>query len=110
LDYIDELLRNVHITNKPFGGIQVVLIGDFFQLPPTTGEFSRRYLNRKKPIYRSAYFFDSKVFMKASFKFHELTKVYRQTDVRFEHILNKIHAGNVNDETLLYLNKRVITD
>ncbi|MFA5031009.1 MAG: AAA family ATPase [Patescibacteria group bacterium] len=76
LDFIDKFMRlNGTNPNKPFGGVQVFAIGDLFQLPPVvTGEEERFFTS----VYKSPYFFNSKVYPQARFVKNELTEMYRQ--------------------------------
>ena len=76
LDFIDKFMRlNGPHSNRPFGGVQVFAIGDLFQLPPIVIGEERRFFTE---VYRSPYFFDSKVYQQAGFIKKELTEVYRQ--------------------------------
>ncbi|WDF78966.1 AAA family ATPase [Mucilaginibacter sp. KACC 22773] len=101
LDYIDTLLRYVKGSAQPFGGVQVLMIGDLFQLPPVW--------ERDWPIlgryYQGPYFFNSLVLQKHDFFTLELSQVYRQTDQAFISILNEIRHGQVTAELLEPLNK-----
>ncbi len=92
---------------KPFGGIQILLIGDLYQLPPVV-----KYKEKDIffAIYETPYFFSSKAFKENSFEHIEFEKVYRQKDQKFLEILNKIRTGTIDDETLKVLNGRVIPD
>jgi ATP-dependent DNA helicase PIF1 len=104
-DAMDRYLRIWGpVKGEPFGGIQIVCIGDLFQLPPVLINEEREHHSR---VYPSKYFFDAKAFKKASFRCLELTKVYRQSDEMFLSILNQIRTGSVNDRALNALNARV---
>lgn len=106
-DCIDIFLR-LHGSkkNKPFGGTQVILIGDLYQLPPVLTSRERKIFME---FYETPYFFDSKAFKECDFEFVELEKVYRQSeDLYFLNILNSIRNNTINDEYLELLNKRVI--
>ena len=106
LDLIDKLLRVFGGRNRayPFGGIQVVLIGDAFQLPPVMKE---KEWNILKEFYESKFFFHSKVFQEAKFIRIELKKIYRQSDIHFIDILNKIRINQISKEDIFEINKRV---
>lgn len=107
-DCIDKFMRlNGKDKNKPFGGIQVIVIGDLYQLPPI--------VNREESfifdgIYESPYFFHSHCFEQSDFLMIELKDVYRQSEKRFIEILDSIRTFNVTDEQLDELNKSVIEE
>lgn len=109
MDCIDEFLR-IHgkNKNKPFGGIQMIFIGDLYQLPPVVTSRDRVIFGS---LYRSPYFFDSMVFS-SSFEmdFIELEKVYRQRDDRFLKILNAIRNNTASDDDIAELNERYMPD
>ncbi|MDZ7690943.1 MAG: PIF1 family ATP-dependent DNA helicase [Balneolaceae bacterium] len=103
---IDHSLRlNTGNRYQPFGGKQLVLFGDIFQLPPVV---------QNDPVeqdifsnsYDSEYFFDAPVFEEADFNFVEMFKVYRQEDTAFVHLLNRVRTGLVDQRHLEQLNKR----
>lgn len=87
LDLIDYRLRRVKMNNKPFGGIQVVVVGDFYQLPPIVARKEARHF---KKMYDSPYAFDSKVWQEANFNPVLLQKVYRQSDEQQIALLNAV--------------------
>jgi ATP-dependent exoDNAse (exonuclease V) alpha subunit len=104
-DAIDMFMRlNGKDSMKPFGGVQVILFGDLYQLPPVVesemGEIMR-------VIYASPYFFDSKVMKHFSFEVINLEKVYRQKDPIFIEFLDKVRLGDINYETLELVNNKV---
>lgn len=103
VDMIDALLRSVRKNNNPFGGLQLLLIGDLYQLPPVTKREDWAFLSRAYP---SPYFFDSLVIRKNPVLQIELTKVFRQTEETFIKILNDIRSNQINDESLALLNQR----
>ncbi|GAB6182502.1 ATP-dependent DNA helicase [Thermodesulfovibrio hydrogeniphilus] len=108
LDCIDAFLRkHGPKKRKPFGGVQMIFIGDLYQLPPVV-------TSREKPIfkdyYSSPYFFSSQVFNECEFEFVELEKVYRQSDSAFLEILNSIRNNTVTDDLIEKLNSRVNPD
>ncbi len=104
LDVIDRLLRIFRKKEyAPFGGVQVVLIGDTFQLPPVLKEEDKELL---MPHYESEFFFSSKVIQETQPIYIELKKIYRQKDQRFINLLNKIRNSNLTREQLKGLNTK----
>lgn len=105
IDFIDKVLRIYsHNMREPFGGKQLLLVGDIYQLEPVTKEEDRQLL---RPYYASNFFFDAHVFREMSLISIELMKVYRQTDSTFINILNHIRTNTVNMNELALLNERV---
>lgn len=107
LDVIDAIFRSVRNNSLPFGGVQVMLMGDLFQLPPVIRREEWPLLSR---VYRSTYFFDSLVIRKHPLLQIELTKVYRQTEPEFIGILNDIRNNKISAESLQILNRRFDPD
>lgn len=107
-DYINLYLQIVCENKLPFGGKQMILIGDLFQLPPVVTSEERVFFRSK---YSSPYFFSSKVITNGdfSFTFHELEHIYRQKDQFFIDILNTIREDLCDQDTLDQLNERVVT-
>ncbi len=105
IDFIDKVLR-VYCRNmrEPFGGKQLLLVGDIYQLEPVVREDDRRLLN---PFYRSSFFFDAKIFQQFQLVSIELTKVYRQSDPIFISILDHIRTSQAQMKDLQLLNQRV---
>lgn len=105
IDFIDKVLR-VYSRNiyQPFGGKQLLLVGDMYQLEPVLKEDERQLL---KPYYPSTFFFDALVFKEMKLVSIELQKVYRQTDPTFINILDSIRTTSVSIEQLSTLNKQV---
>jgi len=95
LDAIDFALRYVRRNNLPFGGVQVLLIGDMYQLPPVVKDDEWILLQN---YYKSHYFFDSKVFSKIHPVYIELKKIYRQSDRNFIRILNNIRHQDLQED------------
>jgi hypothetical protein len=96
LDAIDTVLRHVRSRHsQPFGGVQVLLIGDMYQLPPVAREEEWQLLS---PYYKSPYFFNSQVMEMQPPVYVELDKIYRQKDERFVQLLNKVR-NNEMDKT-----------
>lgn len=107
LDAISDILRRYKDHNKPFGGVQLLLIGDLQQLAPVAKDDEWNLL---KEHYLSTFFFDSKALSESNYFCIELTKVYRQNDTTFISLLNKIRENCFDDETLQALNQRYIPD
>lgn len=106
IDCIDRILR-VYSRNmrEPFGGKQLLLVGDIYQLEPVIREEDRQLL---QPFYPSGFFFDARVFREMQLVSIDLTKVYRQRDSQFIGILDHIRAAQVSDDDLRMLNSRVV--
>lgn len=105
IDFIDKVLRVYsHNMREPFGGKQLLLVGDIFQLEPVVKEDERQLL---QPFYPSAFFFDAKVFQQVQPVAIELKTIYRQTDPTFIHLLDNIRTSQVTDADLTLLNSRV---
>ena len=105
IDFVDKVLR-IYSRNmrEPFGGKQLLLVGDVYQLEPILREEDRQFL---RPFYPSAYFFDAHVFREFQLVSIELRKVYRQNDPTFISILDHIRTNTVMDSELSMLNRRV---
>ena len=104
LDAIDAVLRRFRDHNLPFGGVQLLLIGDLAQLTPVVTPEDERLL---KPYYDTPYFFGSKALQQIDYVTIQLEHVYRQQDESFIQILNEVRNGHPSDETLEKLNSRV---
>ncbi|MGC9331311.1 MAG: helix-turn-helix domain-containing protein [Bacteroidales bacterium] len=103
-DAIDMVLRTIRRRrNVPFGGVQLLLIGDMQQLPPVLKHREWDYLS---PYYKSMYFFDAMVFADNQPVFIELEKIYRQHDVSFIALLNKVRDKQLDAVDIAALNKR----
>ena len=105
LDAISDVLRRYKDRNKPFGGVQLLLIGDLQQLAPVAKDDEWNLL---KEHYPSAFFFDSKALSESNYFCIELTHVYRQSDTNFISLLNNIRENRFDDDTLQQLNQRYI--
>ena len=105
IDFIDRVLR-IYCRNmrEPFGGKQLLLVGDIYQLEPVIREEERQLL---LPFYKSNFFFDARVFREMQLVSIELTKVYRQSDPTFINILDHIRTSQVGNADLALLNKRI---
>lgn len=95
LDAIDILARAARHNNAPFGGLQVVAIGDLFQLPPVITRDAMDYYKTSYG-YESAYFFDSNVYKRADFIRYDFDLVYRQNDVMLLENLKKLRKNDLN--------------
>ncbi len=108
LDTIDAVLRHFkHRPNLPFGGVQVLFIGDLFQLSPVAREEEWRLL---QDYYDGPYFFQARVFRELRPIYIELDHVFRQTNSDFVEILNQVRNNALTPESLAVLNSRVISD
>jgi len=103
IDVIDEILKAYRNNSKPFGGIQVMLIGDVFQLPPILIGEKKNILNQ---FYNSGFFFESKIIQNIKLTYIELKKIYRQTDHEFIDMLNRIRIGQTTQNDINKLNSR----
>lgn len=105
IDFIDKVLR-IYNRNmrEPFGGKQLLLVGDIYQLEPVIKEEERQLL---RPFYPSNFFFDAQVFREMQLIAVELKKVYRQRDTQFIALLDHIRTSHVSDSDLRLLNAQV---
>ena len=108
IDFIDKVLR-VYSQNmrEPFGGKQILLVGDVYQLEPVVKSDEREILNR---FYPTPYFFSARVFNEIELVSIELTKVYRQTDKVFVNVLDHIRTNTAGAFDLQLLNTRYNTE
>lgn len=104
LDAVDAVLRRFRDRSLPFGGVQLLLIGDLQQLPPVVKEEERSLLAAH---YSSPYFFDSIALQQTDYVTLELEKVYRQSDSHFVDLLNAVRANRADASVLKALNSRV---
>lgn len=107
LDAVDQELRKYRDRNKPFGGVQLLLIGDLQQLAPVAQEREWTLLS---PYYSTPYFFGSKALQQIQYVTIELKHIYRQQDAAFIHILGKIRNNQVDTATMKALNARYQAD
>lgn len=105
LDGIDQVLRRYKNKYQPFGGIQLLMIGDLQQLSPVV---KPEEWNLLKNYYESPYFFSSKAFKESNALSIELKHIYRQQDQRFIHILNEIRNNILSAESAAILNERYL--
>jgi GTPase SAR1 family protein len=107
LDAIDSALRKYKIHHLPFGGVQLLLIGDLQQLAPVVKDEDWEIL---KKYYDSAFFFGSRALCSTDYVTIELKHIYRQNDQVFINLLNKVRENRVDSDVLNELNKRFIPD
>lgn len=105
LDAVDSVMRRYRVHNQPFGGVQLLLIGDLQQLAPVVKEGDWEMM---KEYYDTPYFFSSRALRMAQYQTVELRRVYRQQDDTFVRLLNRIRENRADDETLAALNRRYI--
>ncbi|MBE0426171.1 MAG: AAA family ATPase [Nitrospirae bacterium] len=103
LDCIDRFLRLNTGKKKPFGGVQMIFIGDLYQLPPVVTGSEKEFFNTH---YKSPFFFDAMATKDLEMEFIELEKIYRQKDEDFIATLNAIRNNSVTDEQLSILNRQ----
>ena len=104
IDAVDMTLRRYRRNDKPFGGVQLLMIGDAQQLSPVVKENERPYMSQ---VYPSPYFFHAKALQKMDYVTIELQKVYRQKDREFLDILNAVRENRITSDVLKKLNARV---
>lgn len=104
LDAIDDVLRKVRHDPRPFGGVQMLMIGDIQQLPPVLTDAERPYFQQ---VYPSPYFFDAKVMSRLKYVTIELQTIYRQKDADFVRVLNNVRDGNFDNFTSQSLSSRL---
>jgi len=105
LDAIDVELRKYKDRTKPFGGVQLLLIGDLQQLAPVAKESEWQLL---KPYYDTQYFFGSRALQQINYVTIELQHIYRQSDTTFIELLAKIRNNKVDEATINALNSRYV--
>ena len=105
IDFIDKLLRHYCRNNhRPFGGKQLLMVGDVFQLEPVVTSQAREILRHE---YSNFYFFSARVFAEFDLVPIELRKVYRQSDSEFVQLLDRVRSGNPSADDLRIINSRV---
>ena len=105
LDAVDAVLRRVRRSQKPFGGLQLLMIGDVHQLAPVAKQEEWEILS---PYYDTPYFFGSQVLKQVPYVCVELEHIYRQHDDDFITLLNKVHDNRMDRECLNILNQRFL--
>ena len=104
MDAIDTVLRHIrHKQNQRFGGVQVLFIGDMFQLPPVIKEREWKLLSE---YYSKPYFFESKVIKEEPPVYIEFNKIYRQSEEQFIRLLNQVRNNELNEEGIKILDQR----
>lgn len=107
LDAINDVLQRYRDHSKPFGGVQLLMIGDLQQLAPVVKPQEWSLIHEH---YNSPYFFDSKALRATEYLTLELRHIYRQSDSEFIGILNRVRENNLDADTLRRLNSRYIAD
>lgn len=97
LDYVDRRLKQVRGSDKSFGGLQVIMFGDLYQLPPV---IKREEANTLAQFYTGDYFFNARAFEQQGFNVVELNHIFRQSDPRFIEILNNIRNYKMSDDDI----------
>ena len=105
LDAIDAVLRRYRDRYQPFGGVQLLMMGDLAQLTPVVTPEDEQML---KPYYQTPYFFGSKALQQVDYVTIQLEHVYRQQDMSFVEILNQVRSGHPSQAALDKLNTRVV--
>ncbi len=107
LDAVDEALRHHRYNNQPFGGVQMLMIGDLHQLAPVARRNEWQLLASH---YASIYFFSSKVLQQTELVSIELQHIYRQSDTGFIRLLNRVRNNQLDQTALNELNRRYLPD
>lgn len=112
LDSIDAFLRTVRKVKLPFGGVQLIMVGDLYQLPPVVSKTEEEAINQ---AYSSPYFFSSQAFQAINqnlfpLKIIKLEKIHRQSDPVFIGILNRIRKNRADERDLEILNRQIISE
>lgn len=108
LDAIDTLLRHFRFRPaEPFGGVQMIYIGDMYQLSPVVPDEEWQLLSQ---FYKSPYFFDSLAIQQQPPVYIELDRIFRQTNEQFIAMLNEVRNDQLSDESFQLLNKRYIPE
>lgn len=102
LDSIDNMLQGIRHNHEPFGGLQIVMFGDIYQLPPVVTKEARKYYDDVG--YKSEWFFDARVWEDTEFKTFTLEEVRRQSDTTFIDLLNGVRDASITDKQLGLLN------
>lgn len=107
LDAMDYMMQTVRKRNTPFGGVQVLFIGDLLQLPPVIRDEEWRTLRN---YYKGKFFFHSHVVQQNPPLYIELSKIFRQTDDKFIAVLNNLRNNQISQEDIQALNQYVKPD
>lgn len=108
LDAIDAVLRHYRNRRQPFGGVQVIMFGDLFQLSPVVRSGEEEQLMRT--YYQGPYFFNSLVMQNNSIIYIEFDHIYRQQNQQFVDILNEVRNNHLSPQSKALLNTRYIPD
>lgn len=109
IDCIDIVLRHMRSDHRPFGGVQIVMFGDLYQLPPVIKSEDAEILEKYYPG-KELYFFDANVWKKSEFKTVCFSVVFRQRDLDFIEILNKVRDYTCTQNDLDFLNLKCVGD
>ena len=107
LDATDNILRHYRDSDKPFGGIQLIMFGDLYQLMPVA---EAKDWNKIKEFYETPYFFSSSVLSKMEYYICELNKVYRQKNTDYIRTLNNIRVGKITLSDINLINSRYVPE
>ncbi len=108
VDYFDKFLRlNRGEPKVPFGGVQIIFVGDLYQLSPVVNRDEAPMFAK---AYATPYFFSAHIFAEISFKFAELTEVHRQKDTEFLSLLQSIRVNKASRAELQNLNNRLVDE
>jgi hypothetical protein len=111
MDFVSRRLQICRRNTLPFGGVQVVMFGDLFQLPPVIRKDEEKIMSQ---FYEGAYFFNSRSLIENGFSVIELNKIFRQSDEQFISLLNNIREYRVTDDDIEMLeelrNKKISND
>lgn len=106
-DIIDAINKSLQVnrkSDKPFGGVQMVFVGDLYQLPPIVGNDIKNVYNK---YYKTPYFFSANVFKNYSLPYVNLEKIHRQKDQKFINVLNSIRERKDLNQALMILNQHI---
>lgn len=106
LDHIDSRLRTVRRIDKPFGGVQIIMMGDLKQIPPVVTDKEAEIVYKH---YYTPYFFGSSVLQKVEYVYLEFDRIFRQADKGFIGLLNRVRDNKVTNADILLLNSRYKT-
>lgn len=108
MDAIDESLRIARHNELPFGGAQIIMFGDLYQLPPVVSdpELHKYFADNNGGFY----FFNASVWEKAELKIYELNHIFRQNDEDFKEVLNAVRIGKIDEQLLIRVNQRAGVD
>src|SRR5947207_703997 len=107
LDAVDDVLRRYRDYSRPFGGVQVLMIGDLHQLPPVVKQDDWKLLSSH---YQTPYFFGSLALQRTGMVAIELKHIYRQSNAEFIELLNRVRHNRIDRDILETLNSRYIPD